>query len=156
MVTDDVRPMVICYDGSGPAAYAIERAATLLGERNAVVLTVWQPAADLGGMVWTDATASLVDFEDLDRSAAAAGSRLADEGARIARAAGVEATPLAVRSIGPVWKSIIEAADQNDASLIVIGSRGLAGIRSLLLGSVSNAVVHHASQPTLVIHNPRA
>jgi nucleotide-binding universal stress UspA family protein len=152
MVADAVKPMVICYDGSRNAAYAIERAAGLLAGREALVVTVWQPAADLGGMVWSDAAANLDDFVELDRSAAQAGSRLAEEGASIARAAGVAAKPVAVRSIGPIWKSLVEFADRHDASVIVMGSRGLAGIRSLLLGSVSNAVAHHASQPTLVIH----
>ncbi|MEJ7784999.1 MAG: universal stress protein [Solirubrobacteraceae bacterium] len=33
-----------------------------------------------------------------------------------------------------------------------MGSRGLTGVRSMLLGSVSSAVVHHADRPTLVIH----
>jgi nucleotide-binding universal stress UspA family protein len=33
-----------------------------------------------------------------------------------------------------------------------MGSRGLTGVRSMLLGSVSSAVVHHADLPTLVIH----
>lgn len=33
----------------------------------------------------------------------------------------------------------------------VMGSRGLTGVRSMLLGSVSNAVVHHAHRPTLII-----
>jgi nucleotide-binding universal stress UspA family protein len=36
----------------------------------------------------------------------------------------------------------------------VMGSRGLTGVRSMLLGSVSNAVVHHTERPTLVIHRP--
>jgi nucleotide-binding universal stress UspA family protein len=39
-------------------------------------------------------------------------------------------------------------------STIVLGSRGLTGLRSVLLGSVSTAVVHHADRPTLVIHSP--
>jgi hypothetical protein len=39
---------------------------------------------------------------------------------------------------------------------IVMGSRGLTGVRSMLLGSVSNAVVHHTERPTLVIHRPNS
>jgi nucleotide-binding universal stress UspA family protein len=37
-----------------------------------------------------------------------------------------------------------------------MGSRGLTGVRSMLLGSVSSAVVHHADRPTLVVHMPDA
>ena len=62
--------------------------------------------------------------------------------------------PLAVKATGPVWKTILEVAASHDVSTIVIGSRGLTGLRSMLLGSVSTAVVHHADRPTLVIHSP--
>jgi nucleotide-binding universal stress UspA family protein len=35
--------------------------------------------------------------------------------------------------------------------MVVIGARGHSGVRSLLLGSVSNGVVHHARLPVLVL-----
>ncbi len=78
----------------------------------------------------------------------------ADEGVRIARDAGLQAEPLAVEATGPVWKTIVEIADRHDAQTIVLGSRGLTGLRSILLRSVANAAVHHADRPTLVIRPP--
>src|SRR5687767_5436700 len=98
--------------------------------------------------------ATMVDFVELDRAAAEGGGRLAQEGVRIALKAGLDADAVAVKAAGPVWKTILEIAERHDAAAIVLGSRGLAGIRSILLGSVSNAVVHHAERPTLVIHIP--
>lgn len=96
----------------------------------------------------------MVDFVDLDRAAAEDGSRVARDGARIAAAAGLEAEPLAVVANGPVWRTIIETADRTDAAVIVMGSRGLTGLRSVLPGSVSSAVAHHARMPTLIVHRP--
>jgi nucleotide-binding universal stress UspA family protein len=147
-------PVLICWDGSENAKHAIESAASLLARRPAVVLTVWEPIAGLGSFAWSGMTASMVDYVELDRAAAADGSRVAERGVRIAQDAGLEAKPVAVKAAGPVWKSIIEIADCNDAAAIVMGSRGLTRLSSMLLGSVSSAVVHHANRPTLVIHRP--
>ena len=101
-------------------------------------------------------TASQVDSVELNRAAAEGGARVADEGVRVAVEAGLRAEPFAAEATGSVWKTIVEIADRHDAAAIVMGSRGLTGVRSMLLGSVSSAVVHHADRPTLVIRQPVA
>jgi nucleotide-binding universal stress UspA family protein len=55
-----------------------------------------------------------------------------------------------------VLKTIVDIADREDAATIVMGSRGLAGLKAMLLGSVSSAVLHHADRPTLIVRRPLA
>jgi nucleotide-binding universal stress UspA family protein len=59
----------------------------------------------------------------------------------------VEAEALAVG--GQPADVLLEHA--GDAALIVVGRRGLGGFTSLLLGSVSQQVVHHATCPVIVV-----
>jgi nucleotide-binding universal stress UspA family protein len=53
-----------------------------------------------------------------------------------------------------IWETIIAVADEVDADLVVTGSRGLGRLRSLLLGSVSDGLLHHCRRPTLVVPSP--
>ena len=48
-------------------------------------------------------------------------------------------------------RMIVELAEELGAGLIVMGSRGLGGVRRVLLGSISDSVVRHAHCPVLVV-----
>lgn len=91
MATVPADPLILCYDGSEDAKHAIERAGSFFSGRDALVLTVWQPTSGLGSFAWSGATASMVNFVELDRAAAEDGGRIAAEGVGIARDAGLEA-----------------------------------------------------------------
>jgi nucleotide-binding universal stress UspA family protein len=67
-------------------------------------------------------------------------------------AADVEVTPLAVDD-KPV-NALLDAAEKNDAQMIVVGSRGHGGFVALLIGSTSDQVARHATCPVL-IHRQR-
>lgn len=148
-------PLLLCYDGSEDAKHAVRRAGILFAGSSALVLTVWQPAVGLGSFAWSGEAAGMVNFAELDLAVAEDGGRIADEGARAAQQAGLKAEASAVEATGPVWEAIIEIAERHDAAMIVIGSRGLTGVRAMLLGSVSNAVLHHTERPVLVVRAPR-
>jgi nucleotide-binding universal stress UspA family protein len=145
-------PLLLCYDGSADAAHAIARASALFPGRSGLVATVWQePLASIGRIGWSEEPPSMVDVGEPDRYAAESAARVAADGVRIAERAGLDAQPLVVHGQHPIWKTIVDVADRHDAAAIVMGSRGLTGLGSKLIGSVSTAVVGHAARPTLVI-----
>jgi nucleotide-binding universal stress UspA family protein len=141
-------PLLLCYDGSENARGAIERAGVLFARRDAVVLTAWQPPAGVGVIGWMG---SGMDTIDVSGAAAQEARRVCDEGVRTARDAGLRPTGVVAEASGPLWEAIVEVADRHDAAVVVMGPRGLSGLRSKLLGSVSSAVVDHTDRPTLVV-----
>ena len=48
-------------------------------------------------------------------------------------------------------QAIIHLAEELGAGLIVMGSRGLGGVRRALIGSVSDSVVRHAHCPVMIV-----
>jgi nucleotide-binding universal stress UspA family protein len=146
-------PLLLCYDGSEDAKHAIEHAGRLLAGRDALVVTVWQLTPALGRSASAGSTDGKFDLLEFDRAAADLGERVARDGVRIAQQAGLHAKPVAVEATGPVWKTIVEIADRHDAATIVMGSRGLTGLRPMLVGSVSSAIVQHADRPTLIVRH---
>ena len=147
---DDNGPVLFAYDGSEQAKAAIREAARQLGpDRHGVVLTVWQP---LAAFPFVGAAIAGTAFED---DFAAEAMKVAVEGADLARAVGFDATPLVDRG-DPVWHSIVTAADEQQASLVVMGSHGRTGVGLVLLGSVAATVVRHTKRPVLIVHAPPA
>ena len=146
--------VLLAYDGSDTSGRAIERAAAVLGGGPAVVLTVYEPTASIAGY---DPLAGVSEGvgrvggleREMDDIGAQVAQRTADRGAELAREHGFE--PTARTAAGKVWRAIVDVADEMDASLVVIGTRGHTGIQSLMIGSVANGVVHHSERPVLVI-----
>jgi len=42
----------------------------------------------------------------------------------------------------------------HEAQMLVVGSRGRGGLKVMLLGSVSQAISHHAAGPVCAVHSP--
>lgn len=139
-------PVLIAYDGSERAASAIDLAAAQLsGQRDALVVCVWQPA-DVG---FTPVGTEPFDADQASEVRRAA-ERTAARGAALARAAGFTAHSVAVEA-APTWQGIVETAKKHTASMIVIGPHRRSGLLGHLQGSVAAAVVAHATTPVLVV-----
>jgi nucleotide-binding universal stress UspA family protein len=142
------------YDGSADAQAAIDHAARLMPGAEATVLTVWEPfqmPLSGGGM---GMVAPYPDNREIDAANEAAARAQAIEGAERATAAGLNAEPRTAARGDSVANTILAAADRLDADVIVVGTRGLTGIRSMLLGSVSHALLQHADRSVVVVPSP--
>lgn len=141
--------LLIAYDGSANASSAVEAAAKLFPGAEAVVFYARQPmegfAAHLQGHPALDR------LEELDAAALDASQKVAAAGAELARTHGLHAEPLVSSTLASASEAILDAAEELDIGLIVLGSRGLRGLKATLLGSTSANVLHHATRPTLVI-----
>jgi nucleotide-binding universal stress UspA family protein len=163
-VTAPRDPVLVCYDGSESARHAVERAAGLLGRVPAVVVCVWESVGSFVLRHHPRGSFAIAEdvVEELDSSSATAAEETVREGAELGRSLGLEAEPLARRAVAragerdeaTVWRTILEVADERDAPAIVLGSRGLSEVQSMLLGSVSYGVVHHSTRPVIVVRSP--
>jgi nucleotide-binding universal stress UspA family protein len=148
-------PVLVGYDGSGPARDAIALTARLFPRRAATIVNAWSSPLDRSyegeGLV----TMPLTDMHELVASLESVcvedAERLAAAGAATARELGLAARPVAVACGGVgAWHALLAAADQEDAAAIVVGSRGRGAIASTVLGSVSAGLAHNAARPVLV------
>jgi nucleotide-binding universal stress UspA family protein len=140
-------PILICYDDSPDAVRAIEAAAALLGPRRAVVVDVlpWMTPAESMAAISSVVPGSA--FEALNEAEA---RRIADRGAEIARSAGFQAEPRG-QLASSTWQGIVDASDELDVAVIVIGSRGLTGMKKVFDASLSQQVAEHAGRPVLIV-----
>jgi nucleotide-binding universal stress UspA family protein len=151
-------PTLIAFDGSAAARQAVAATAALLKPRTTLVLTIWEAALaqaavaappDVGMTPAVDPSALLaVDDALRDRA-----ERVANDGAELARSLGLDAEPLAMADVRDIAGTIVEVARDHRAATIVVGSRGLSGLRARFEGSTSKGVVKHAPCPVVVVHD---
>jgi nucleotide-binding universal stress UspA family protein len=147
--------ILICYDGSADAQSAVDRAAELLPGEQATVLSVWEGFAEVLARTGGAFGVAAMDFEQIDADSAQAAATRAQEGVERARAGGLNAQPRVIERVATIWETILDQADEIGANAIVLGSRGLTGIKSVWLGSVSHAVLQHADRTVIIVPSPQ-
>ena len=126
-----MKTIVVATDGSEQAGAALELGA--------------QIALETGAQLCCVSVDDSLDKLGIDP----APEQRAEAGARAAREFGLQAD--AVARVGPAAERILEVADERDADLIVVGSRGHGAIVGRLLGSVSMGLVRKSRRPVVVV-----
>jgi nucleotide-binding universal stress UspA family protein len=131
--------LLLAYDGSEGARRALDAAATLYREGDAVTVVGVAEGRPLVGHLTT--LRSPEQERDRERELGEAVAALA--------AHGIAATTVARH--GDPAAAILDEAESRGAELVVLGTRGLSDTQRWLLGSVSTKVVQHARCSVLVV-----
>jgi nucleotide-binding universal stress UspA family protein len=145
---ETMKKILIATDGSPSALQAVEFGLELAQEHGAEPTFVHvAPAADVlpvAGFAIAGPVSVPHELDEHDRSSL-------DEARSIAEERGLEAQTKLL--VGAAARQILTYADEIDADLIVVGSRGLGTIGGALLGSVSRAVLRDAKRPVLIVRD---
>jgi len=146
--------ILVPIDGSDNALRALDFAATLAQAAGLQLLllhvTPLSPVEMMKIMGYP--AAAQRDAESTDLEFEQASRDMAEQVFATARARLPE--NLTVRQImqpGDAAQVILEQADKLGNAVIVMGHRGLSGMREMLMGGVSNKVLHHAHCPVTVV-----
>ena len=141
--------ILVAIDGSEHAAQALRTAAQLASEEHArlTVITAVPPSPALARL--TAAGAALAEVADV----------IGDAGRQMRKQVDELPDDISVTTIvvyGHAAPEILKRLREGRHDLLVMGTRGLGRVGSALLGSVSQAVLHEAEVPVLVVRAPRA
>lgn len=141
--------ILVAFDGSAGARAALREGVRLAAESSGelIVLDVIQPRADLGGIV-APTMAEALEQLTTERQHAAASA---------VRETGFNDATVRVDELPrerDVPEHIVAVAAEVGADMIVISSRRAAGVRGLVLGSVTQQVLRVSGIPVLVVRPP--
>jgi nucleotide-binding universal stress UspA family protein len=138
--------ILVAYDGSKASKKALDHAISLaqatLGAKLSVIHVFGFPRAYFGEAYATIPASATKEYYDLSEQTVQDAKELLEASGVIGTVEMIQGAPAEV---------ILEYAKKNNPDIIVIGSRGLGGIREFVLGSVSHNVVQHARIPVLVV-----
>lgn len=146
--------VLVATDGSEFSNAAIEKVPLFLGNDRATeikIMSVYEVPVPMAAEPFAISAEYYAELSNINQSAAEAN-------ADAAAAALTEQFPKADVSVvigfGNPAPMIVEEARKWKADLIVVGSHGFGFWNRLLLGSVSNSVLHHAPCSVLVVRAP--
>jgi len=145
------RTIVVGTDGSETASVAVARAVELAKLTNATlhVVYAYQPLGKSQAAAVAVVAGPTVDIDQVNADVSAAAEEVCGQAARLAESADVKVATHE-RSGDPA-DALVAVAKDLGADVIVVGNRGMSGVRRFVLGSVPNKVSHHCPCSLLIV-----
>jgi nucleotide-binding universal stress UspA family protein len=147
-----IRRILVAVDGSKPSIDASIQAIDIAKRYDAELIALYVVSPDMRYDYLEDVITPRLPraLKDVMMIAMQKGEKHLDEVKQKASEKNVKVKTDVVIGISSVVKEIIEYAEKNRIDMIVIGSRGLSGIKKMLLGSVASGVLIYSHCPVLV------
>lgn len=147
-----IRRILVAVDGSKPSMDASIQAIDIAKRYDAELIALYIVSPDFRyKYLEDDITPKLPRaLKDVMMIAMQKGDKHVDKVKQKASQKNVKVKTDVIIGISSVVKEIIEYAEKNRVDMIVIGSRGLSGIKKMLLGSVASGVLIYSHCPVLV------
>lgn len=140
--------LLVATDGANDSELAIERAVELADKTGselhvvyAMILSHWMMPDNL----------SEVQYRKLKDQA----QEVLDAQVEKVKEAGGNVTQVHLRTGRRADEEVIDLAEEIEADMIVVGSRGAGTIQRAIMGSDAESIVRHAAVPVLVVRNAR-
>lgn len=147
-----IRTILVAVDGSKPSIDASVQAIDIAKRLDAELIALYVVSPDIRYNYLEDVITPRLPraLKDVMMIAMQKGEKHVDKVKQNASEKNVKVKTDVVIGISSIVKEIVDYAEKNRIDMIVIGSRGLSGIKKMLLGSVANGVVTYSHCPVLV------
>jgi nucleotide-binding universal stress UspA family protein len=158
-MTDFPTKILLATDGSEDALFAARTAVNLANKTSSELHVVYVEEMPRRFSSASEASSleEMIDPEfegKMRQHAEAAARQLLEEQVQKIKEADSQIAQ-AHPKIGRPDAEIVHLAEELDAGIVVVGSRGHGGLRRALLGSVSDSVVRHAHCPVLIVRKEK-
>lgn len=142
--------LLVCTDGSKHSQKALEKAAKIAGGCNATEVAIIHVYEAHDIFIGEGASISQTEhMRELEEQRKKDLKKILINAVRFMEAKNIRAS--AIFKEGHPAEIITKVAEEGGFDLVIMGSRGLGGLKKLLLGSVSGTVVHESSVSVLTV-----
>ena len=155
--------MIIGFDGEPASVQAVQEAGALFAPKPALVVFVWAAGRsfeeatlpETGGLEEPGGVLDFANAFEVERAASDQAQEIAEQGAELARKAGLQADALTVPHEQTVADELIKVARERDAAALVVGMHEHRRLTRPGPSKTLNDLLHAAPCPVLVCGVPK-